>query len=83
MADPLQRNPHDPPSSGRLAEDTPRKSSFPLIWLLVLLALGAFGWTIYNRHASQTTPAPTLPANTPPPNTPPTSSTPNPPPPQP
>ena len=64
MAEPLHRPPHEPPSSGRLASDTPRKGSLPLIWLLVLAALVAFGWSIYNRHASETSPAPTLPAST-------------------
>lgn len=77
MADPQRR--HDPPSSGRLADDTPRKASFPLIWVLVLIALGAFGWTLYNRHASQTSPAPTLPPSTSPTSGTPASGTPPPP----
>jgi hypothetical protein len=63
MADPLDRNPHDPPANGRLAADTPRKGAFPLIWLLVLAALLAFGWSLYNRHAGREAPAPTLPAS--------------------
>ena len=71
MADPNDRNPHDPPRNGRLATDTPRKGAFPLIWLLVLAALLAFGWSMYNRHASRTSPAPTLPANTTPNSAPP------------
>ena len=75
MADPDHHRPQEPPASGRLASDAPRKSSFPLIWLLVLAALFAFGWTLYNRHASETSPAPTLPASTSP------TSAPNPPPP--
>ena len=71
MADPLHRNPNDPPRNGRLAHDTPRKGAFPLIWLLVLGALLAFGWSLYNRHASRTSPAPTLPASTSPTSNPP------------
>jgi periplasmic protein TonB len=63
MADPLDRGPHDPPRNGRLAADTPRKGAFPLIWLLVLAALLAFGWSIYNHYAGKASPAPTPPAN--------------------
>lgn len=78
MADPVARKPHDPPRNGRLATDTSRKGVFPLIWLLVLAAVLAFGWSIYNRHASRTFPAPTLPVSTSP-----TASPPPPPPPKP
>lgn len=63
MVDPVDRNPHDPPGSSRLATDTPRKGAFPLIWLLVLAALLAFGWSVYNRYAGETSPAPTPPAH--------------------
>jgi hypothetical protein len=61
MADPVDRKPHDAPRNGRLAHDAPRKGAFPLIWLLVLAALLAFGWSFYNHHASRTSPAPTVP----------------------
>jgi hypothetical protein len=71
MADPLDRGPHDPPRNARLAADTPRKGAFPLIWLLVLAALLAFGWSIYNHYASEASPAPTPPAAGPPPPPPP------------
>jgi len=64
MADPVPRKPHDPPRNGRLATDASRKGVFPLIWLLVLAALLAFAWSIYNRHAGRVHPAPTLPAST-------------------
>jgi periplasmic protein TonB len=76
MADPVDRTPQDPPASSRLAADTPRKGAFPLIWLLVLAALLAFGWTLYNRHAGETSPAPTIPVN-------PAPASPSPPPPKP
>jgi hypothetical protein len=67
MADPIDhgpqaRGPHDPPHNARLAEDTPRKGAFPLIWLLVLASLLAFGWSIYNHYAGESSPAPTPPA---------------------
>lgn len=78
MAGPVAHKPHDPPSSGRLAHDTSRKGVFPLVWLLVFAALIGFGWSLYNRHASQVSPAPTLPASTSP-----TQSPPPPPPPPP
>ena len=71
MTDPVPRKPHDPPRNGRLAADASRKGVFPLIWLLLVAALLAFGWSLYNRHASQTHPAPTLPASTPAPVNPP------------
>ncbi|MFL6593463.1 MAG: hypothetical protein ACJ8GK_12265 [Luteimonas sp.] len=67
MADPLDRGPNDPPRNGRLANDTPRKGAFPLIWLLVLAALLAFAWSIYNHYAGQSSPAPTPAPTTPPP----------------
>lgn len=34
-----------------------RRGSYPLVWLLVLIALLAFGWSCYNRRAGQATPA--------------------------
>lgn len=65
MSDPVSRKPHDPPRNGRLANDASRKGVFPLIWLLFVAALLAFGWSLYNRHARQAHPAPTPPASTP------------------
>jgi hypothetical protein len=38
------------------SEPTPR-NSHPLFWLLVLVALLTIVWSIYNRWASETTPA--------------------------
>jgi hypothetical protein len=43
-------------------EDRPRKRAHPLFWLLVLLALFALGWSFYNHHAGESTPAPIRPA---------------------
>ena len=36
---------------------TPDKTAHPLFWLLVLVALLAIGWSVYNRYASHATPA--------------------------
>jgi len=47
MSDPMNTRPADLPP-----EDPPRRSSSPLIWILVLIALIAFGWYFYNRHAA-------------------------------
>ena len=63
MAEPIDRE-REPPGNGRLAADTPRRGAFPLIWLLVLAALLAFGWSLYNRDAAESSPAPTLPPGT-------------------
>ena len=47
MSDPMNtRSPDLPP------EPPPRKSSSPLIWILVLIALIAFGWYFYNRFGA-------------------------------
>ena len=42
-----------------------RKRAHPLIWLLVLAGLLAFGWSFYNRHAGTATPAMVSPELTP------------------
>lgn len=48
MSDPMNpRNPELPPEP-----PPPRKSSSPLIWILVLIALIAFGWYFYNRYSA-------------------------------
>ena len=52
MADPNPNIPGPgatPPPEG----EPPRKSATPLLWLLVLLALIAFGWFIYSQRAGQ------------------------------
>lgn len=67
MANPPDRGPNDPPHNGRRATDAPRKGAFPLIWLLVLAALLAFAWSLYNDYAGETSPAPTAPTTPPPP----------------
>jgi protein TonB len=48
MSDPMNTRPADLPPP----EEPPRKSSSPLIWILVLIALIAFGWYFYNRQAT-------------------------------
>ena len=52
MADPNPDipGPGAPPPPG---DGPPRKSATPLLWLLVLLALIAFGWFIYSQRAGQ------------------------------
>lgn len=47
MSDP---NPNAP---GQAPSRVERKSATPLLWLLLLLALLAFGWFIYNQRAGQ------------------------------
>ncbi|HVR81036.1 MAG TPA: TonB family protein [Luteimonas sp.] len=56
MSDPMNRPIDNPPP-----ELPPRKSASPLLWMLVLIALLAFGWYFYNRRASElaSLPAPT------------------------
>lgn len=55
-------------------DDHARKSSSPLVWILLLIALIAVGWYFYNRSASggavdeMTAPAPTSDAMTPAPD---------------
>ena len=57
MADP---NPNLPPQSPPPHEPE-RKTASPLIWLLLLLALLAFGWLIYSQRSGGTTAPETLP----------------------
>lgn len=45
MSDPMNTPPGNPPP------DPSRKSSSPLVWILVLIALIAFAWYFYNRNA--------------------------------
>ena len=37
----------------------PERRGHPLVWLLVLIALLAIGWSVYNRNAAHATPAKT------------------------
>lgn len=48
----------------------PGRTSHPLFWLLVLAAMLAIVWSIYNRYASQATPAKVRPESTAPANRP-------------
>ena len=50
--------PPNPPPDG------PRRSASPLIWILLLIALLAFGWYFYNQRSTVTPPAETLPPPT-------------------
>lgn len=50
-----------------------RKRAHPLFWLLVLLAVFALGWSFYNHHAGESTPAPVRPDAAPAPTNPPPS----------
>ena len=49
-----EQNPPPPPATGS-------KSAAPLLWLVLLLALLAFGWFIYNQRAGQSLEPETLP----------------------
>lgn len=49
MAD---RNPNTPPSQPPPRDDEPtRRTASPLLWIVLLLALLAFGWFIYSQRA--------------------------------
>ncbi len=50
MSDPMNRPPGDPVVPPPAPESLPRKSASPLIWLLLLFALMALGWYLYNRR---------------------------------
>ena len=43
---------------------TPERRGHPLFWLLILVALLAIGWSVYNRNAAHATPAQTHAAGT-------------------
>jgi len=57
MSDPMNRPVNPPPVS----DPPPRKSANPLIWILLLIALAAFGWYFYNQRGAVTPPADTTP----------------------
>ncbi|MBJ6980500.1 energy transducer TonB [Luteimonas sp. MC1572] len=54
MSDPNPPPAPRPPADPRLQRDTvsDRKSASPLIWILLLLAVLAFGWYVYNQRGS-------------------------------
>lgn len=62
MSDPM----NTPPPTDPPREDPPRKGPSPLIWILILIALIAFGWYFYNQR---TMPDGTAEGLTPPPAT--------------
>jgi protein TonB len=62
MSDPMQRPtpPRDPPP----ADPPGRKGVSPLVWVLILIAMLAFGWYFYNQRGAVVPPAePTAPTN--------------------
>jgi len=73
MSDPMNRPVNPPPEPPR--SDEPRKTASPLIWILLLIALLAFGWYFYSQRGVVTPPAdtttapPTADAMTPAPST--------------
>ena len=56
MTDRTPNSPPPPPSppSDPLPDEPVRRSASPLLWILVLLALLAFGWFVYNQRAGET-----------------------------
>ncbi|MGY0611701.1 energy transducer TonB [Luteimonas sp. A501] len=66
MADP-NRNPNTPPPPPPPTPQPPpavepeRRTAAPLLWIVLLLALLAFGWFIYSQRAGVTTAPETLP----------------------
>ena len=62
MSDPNPNAPEQRPAQPPATEPG-RKSALPLLWLVLLLALLAFGWFIYNQRAGQSS----LPEALPPP----------------
>ena len=71
MSDPMNHRPDNEPPP-----EVDRKSSSPLVWILILIALIAFAWYFYNRNAGSesisdvTPPAATSDAMTPAPSSP-------------
>lgn len=62
MSDPMQR-PDETSRPQPPTEPTTRKGVSPLVWILVLIALLAFGWYYYNQRGTEVPPAdPTAPA---------------------
>ncbi|GGK06749.1 energy transducer TonB [Luteimonas terricola] len=54
MSDPNPNIP-DPPREQPPPPESDRKSATPLLWIVLLLALLAFGWFIYNQRAGVST----------------------------
>jgi len=60
MAEPNPNTPDPPP--GQAPREPDRTSSVPLLWILLLLALLAFGWFVYNQRAGVAAPPAPLPS---------------------
>jgi protein TonB len=54
MSDPMNRPANPPPDKQPTglppSDEAPRKSASPLIWILLLIAVLAFGWYFYNQR---------------------------------
>ena len=64
MSAPNDRDLNPQPLPPNPPPDAPRRSASPLIWILLLIALLAFGWYFYNQRSAVPPPAETLPAPT-------------------
>jgi len=64
MSAPNDRELNPQPLPPNPPPDLPRRSASPLIWILLLIALLAFGWYFYNQRSVVTPPAETLPPAT-------------------
>ncbi|MEZ0469973.1 energy transducer TonB [Luteimonas salinilitoris] len=56
MSDPMNRPNQAPPPPPPPPPEEPRKTSSPLIWILVLIALIAIGWYFYAQRGAPDTP---------------------------
>lgn len=57
MSDPMQRPAPTPPPPPPPADDPPRRGVNPLVWILLLIALVAFGWYFFNQRGTDVPPA--------------------------
>ncbi|MGI8560877.1 MAG: hypothetical protein ACR2J7_05460, partial [Luteimonas sp.] len=64
MSDPMQRSNVPPPPRDPPPDDPPaRKGVTPLVWILILIAVLAFGWYFYSQRGTVAPPMePTAPA---------------------
>ncbi len=59
MSDPMPRpheSPRDPPQPPAPVDPAGRKSISPLVWILLLIAVLAFGWYFYNQRGTVSVP---------------------------
>jgi protein TonB len=64
MSAPNDRELNPQPLPPNPPPDVPRRSASPLIWILLLIALLAFGWYFYTQRSAVTPPDETLPPPT-------------------